>query len=192
MNGMLGPDCLIVARDVNADAKTTNSTRIFISDGALWDNRAEDDGGWFFTRAGEGYAGIRIAGGQGYSVAASPWKNGYYLEFKDIWAPVVIQMGKAGKEKESFGRFRRAVKARSFSYTGGRLVYSALSGDTYEYWSKSRTLPRINGERLNLNPAKTYDFPYLTMMHGEVTATIRYSGYADLTVPSVAGKKESR
>ena len=183
VNGMLGPDCMIVARDPNANAKTSNSTRIFISDGALWDNREENDG-WCFTHAGDGYAAFLIAGKKGYDVVDSPYENGYFIEFKDIWAPVVIQMGQAKDYNNDFMQFKAAVKGRPLSYKEGKLNYRALNGDTYEYWSKSETLPKRNGKTIDLNPRMVYDFPYLKMIYGEGPAIVRYPGYPDLVVPA--------
>ncbi|MFC1601896.1 GDSL-type esterase/lipase family protein, partial [Candidatus Sumerlaeota bacterium] len=183
---------LIVARDPNANAKKSNSTRIFISDGALWDNREENDGGWFFTRAGEGYVAFRIAGGKGYTAVPSPYENGYYLEFNDIWAPIVIQMAQAKDYNNDFIQFKAAVKGTAVTYDKGKLNYTALSGDTYEYWSRSKTLPRRNGKTIDLNPEMVYDFPYLKMKHGEDQATISYPGYPDLVVPANRRGKEAK
>lgn len=45
----------------------SEGTRVFISNGALWDNHVEDPAGWFFTRAGDAYVAIRPAGG-GYTI----------------------------------------------------------------------------------------------------------------------------
>ncbi len=177
-NGMLRPDCMIVARDPNAGMETTNSTRIFLSDGALWDNRVEE-GGWIFTRAGDGYAAIRIAGDKGYATAPSPWNYGQYLDINDIWAPVVIQTGQAGKF-ESFDAFKAAVKAQPFTYAEGKLSYTALNGENYEFHSNSKTLPTINGKPLDLNPPLAYDFPYLSMQHGSNKAVVKYPGFDDL------------
>lgn len=181
VNGVLGPDCLIVARDPNADAKKSNGTRVFVSDGALWDNREEDDSGWFFTRAGDGYAAFRVPGG--YVAVPSPYENGFFVEFRDIWAPVVIQMAQAG-EHDSFAAFKAAVKAKPVTYTGGKVTYEALNGDTYEYQSKSKAPPKINGKTIDLNPAMAYDYPYLKMKHGDDRATITYPGYPDLSIPA--------
>jgi hypothetical protein len=179
LNGLLGPDCLIAARDPNAVTDSSNSTRVFVSDGALWDNREENEGGWFFTHAGDGYAAFRIAGDKGFATAPSPWNNGYYLEFNDIWAPAVIQTGQAN-DYESFAAFKAAVKVRPFAYRDGTLTYTAVNGDTYEYRSNSTTLPTINGKPINLNPEMTYDFPNLKMKHGSNKAVIKYPGFEDL------------
>jgi hypothetical protein len=179
-NGVLGENCLIVARDPQAVSAKSNSTRIFITDGDLWNNRLENDNGWFFTQAGNGYCAFRVAGDGGYTVDASPYNNGYILTFNDMWAPVVVQMGKAGDYMESFSQFKDAVKANSFAYSSGKLTYTSLAGDTYEYWSNSTTVGKINGSTVDLNPAKTYDFPNLSMLYGSDVATVSYPGYDDL------------
>jgi len=181
VNGVVGPNCLIVARDINADSKTSNSTRVFVSDGELWENREENENGWFFTRAGDGYTAFRIAGG--YEVVPSPYGNGYFVEFCDIWVPMVIQMAQAKDYKDDFAAFKAAVNKTSFAYKDRKLTYTSLSGKTYEYWSKSKALAKIDGEPIDLNPPMAYDFPYLKMKHGEDTATISYPGYPDLIVP---------
>lgn len=183
VNGLLEENCLIVARDPNANEATTNSTRIFISDKDLWNNKLENDDGWFFTRAGDGYAGFKIAEDLGYTVVASPYNNGYYLEFNDIWAPVVIQMGEAKDYANNFEQFRNAVKASQLTYVGGKLTYTALSYEKFEFWSRSSMLPKVNDETFNLNPVNTYDNPYLLLQHGEETVTIRYPNYHDLKIP---------
>ncbi|MFC1601091.1 hypothetical protein ACFL34_01915, partial [Candidatus Sumerlaeota bacterium] len=142
----------------------------------------ENDNGWFFTQAGSGYCAFRIAGDGGYTVDASPYSNGYIVTFNDMWAPAVVQMGKAGDYMESFTQFKDAVKANSFAYSSGKLAYTSLAGDTYEYWSNSTTVGKINGSTVDLNPAKTYDFPNLSMLYGEDTATISYGAHSDLVL----------
>jgi hypothetical protein len=108
-------------------------------------------------------------------------KNGRHLEFKDLWAPVVIQMGRASDYK-TFEAFQASVKARKFEYKDGKLTYVSEAKETFEYWSNSKQLPKINGTAVNLNPAKTYDSPYLSMMHGSNKAVIKYPGYEDVVL----------
>ena len=178
-NGVGGVGCMIVARDPGADVK--DGIRIFISQGDLWNNRTESQDGWLFTRAGNAFCGIRIAAGA-YTVKPSPFKAGYYLALKDIWSPVLIQMGRADDFKGGFEEFKKAAKALPHSYDDGKLSYTSLAGDKYEYWSNSTNLPKINGTEVNLNPANTYDYPYLKMRHGSDVATISYPGYNDLVL----------
>lgn len=180
VNGVGGTNCMVVGREPRA---TSWGTRIFVSNEALWDNRIENDEGWFFTyNSGGAYCAIRIAQG-GYTVVPSYASNGYYLELDDIWAPIVIQMGQAEDYMDMFILFQNDVKNNtSFSYSGGKLSYTSLAGDTYEFWSNSTNIPHVNAAEIELNPVKTYDYPNLSMVHGESTATVTCAGYDDLVL----------
>jgi len=59
---------------------------------------------------------------------------GHYLELKDMWAPVVIQMGRAADYK-SFEAFCDSVKDKQFMYENGKLTYVSEANETYEYWA---------------------------------------------------------
>ncbi len=186
VNGMVRPDCFIAARDPNANKtpfkkEMSNCTRVFVSKGSLADNLTKDESGWFFTHAGDGYAAIRAAGESPLVATLSPLNNGQLLESADIWAPVVIQTGQAGKF-ESFDAFKAVVKALPFTYTEGKLSYTALNGESYEVHSNSKALPTINGKPLDLNPPLAYDYPYLSMIHGSNKAVIKYPGHNDVVI----------
>jgi hypothetical protein len=195
ISGITGNGVSVIARDPNAKFGRgrfmSEGTRVFIRNGVLWTNRVEDASGWLFTRAGDAYAAIRVS--QGYTVTNRTYiwpgrklqeveeKNGRYLEFKDMWAPVVIQMGRASDYK-TFEAFQSSVKARKFEYKDGKLTYESEAKDNYEYWDKGAQLPKINGIPVNLNPEKTYDSPYLSMEHGSNKAVIKYTGYDDVVL----------
>lgn len=195
ISGITGTAVSIIARDPNAQAGRgrfmSEGIRVFIRNGPLWDNRVEDASGWFFTRAGDAYAAIRMPEGYTATTRTYIWparkleeveeKNGHFLELKDMWAPIVIQMGRA-VEYESFEAFQAAVKQRKFEYENGKLIYESEAKESYEYWAKGAQLPKINGTRLNLNPPKTYDSPYLSMMHGSSKAVIKHPGYRDVVL----------
>ena len=195
ISGITGPGVSVIAREPKAEYGRgrfkSDGTRVFISNGKLWDHRVEDASGWFFTRAGDAYAAIRVAAG-GCHISTIRFAeeekakeledpHGHYLDFNDMWAPVVIQMGRATDYK-SFGDFCAAVKANRFEYQDGKLTYTSAAKDTYEYWSNSKTLPRINGTTVKLNPAKTFDSPFLSMEHGSSKAVITYPGRKDFVV----------
>lgn len=193
-SGITGKAVSIIARDPNAkfgrNRFLSDGTRVYISNGPLWDNRVEDASGWVFTCTGDAYAAIRPASG-GYQVTEKTltWpnrklqeeeeKSGHFLELNDMWAPVVIQMGRVADYK-SFDDFRAAVQGTRVEYQDGKLTYSSLAKDTYEVWAKGAQPPRINGTAVNLNPAKTFDSPFLSMAHGSSKAVIRCTGYEDL------------
>ena len=194
ISGITGTAVSIISRDPKAQFGLgrfkSDGTRVFISNGELWDNRVEDVSGWFFTKAGDSYVAIR-APGQGYRITTKKYiwpnrklkeveeKNGHFLELKDMWAPLVIQMGRAADYK-SFEAFCTSVKDNPFVYENEKLTYVSEAKDTYEYWAKIAQPPHLNGVKVNLNPAKAYDTPYLSMVHGESKAIISYPGYKDL------------
>ena len=203
LRGMTAAGVSIIARDPNAHPGRgrfkSDGTRVFISHGDLWKNRVEDASGWFFTCAGNAFAAVRPAAG-GYKITSRnfAWpnrmlqeveeKNGYFMELEDMWAPVIIQMGRA-KNYESFEAFQASVKDNPLTYEplpekegAGKLTYVSEAGERFEYWANSEKLPRINSRELNLNPPKTYDSPFLSMIHGEQTATISYPGYDDVVL----------
>jgi len=191
VNGITAAGVSIIARDPKAifglDRFKSNGTRVFISKGELWDNRAEDKSGWFFTRAGDAYVAIRMADGS-YRITTKTYdwpnrkfkeveeKKGYLLELNNLWSPVVIQMGRASDYK-SFEAFRTSVKDNEFEYANEKLTYISEAKDTFEYWAKGVQLPHINNVAINLNPANTYASPYLSMKHGSPVATIICPGH---------------
>lgn len=50
------------------------------------------------------------------------------------------------------------------------------------YWAKGTQLPRINGTEVNLNPANTFDSPFLSMVHGNSKAVISYHRHQNLVL----------
>jgi len=196
ISGITGTAVSIISRDRKAqfglDRFKSNGTRVFISNGDLWHHRIEDASGWFFSYIGDSYMAIR-ASGQGYRITNTKYtwpnrkfkeveeKNSHYLELEDMWAPVVIQMGRAIDYK-SFEAFGASVKDNRFLYENEKLTYVSEAKETHEYWAKIAQPPQLNGVKVNLNPAKTYDTPYLSMEHGESKAVISYPGYKDLTL----------
>lgn len=192
--GVTGRGVSIVARDLKAEFGLarfkSNGTRVFISNGPLWNNRIEDPSGWFFTRCGDAYVAIRVPGpGVHVTNTTYIWPNrhlkevkethGHFLELNDMWVPVVIQMGRA-VDYENFKAFQSSVKENTFTYEEGKLTYTSEAGDTYEAWAKFPQLPKINVKTLNLNPKKTYDSPFLSMEHGSDKAVIRCPGHDDV------------
>jgi len=196
INGITGTAVSIIARDPNAEFGQgrfkSDGTYVFISKGELWENRVEDESGWFFTRSEGAYVAIRAAG-EGYHISDKKytWPNrefkivkerdGHFLDLNDMWAPIVIQMGRA-VDYTSFEAFCASVKDNRFLYENEKLTYVSEAKETYEYWTKIAQPPRLNGVKVNLSPTKTYDTPYLSMVHGESQAVIRYKGFKDLTL----------
>jgi hypothetical protein len=192
-NTITGKDCLIVGRMPQA---TSVETLVYVSNGHLWDSRVEDPSGWQFFRSGDGFVALRIAGP--FDLRDAPHKVGHHLALKDIDAPVVVQSGRAADYPGGFDEFIKAVLNKtSFKCDDHRLSYTSLSGDTYQFWTKEKKMPEINGHPFDLNPKDTYSSPYLVMVHGSNKATIKYPGLTDLVLdftyektPQIAGNSK--
>ena len=93
-----------------------------------------------------------------------------------MWAPILIQMGRASSYS-SFDSFKAAVLANTLSYSGGKLSYSSLRGDSFEIWRNTYNLPTINGSARSQNPTYSYKSPYLNGTYGNNFVTVSYPGY---------------
>lgn len=180
LSGVCREDFMVVQRDKNAN-NSGNGTMIFVAQD-LWDTRVETNG-WLFLQAGGGYCAVRPATG-GYSAVLG--QRGFDLELDDPWAPVLLQAGQSSKHA-SFQDFQDSVQENQISYANGILNYTSEAGDTFTVYSNSRTTPKVNGTTLDLNPAKTYDSPYLSMVHGADVATVKYPGFEDLVLDFGSG-----
>lgn len=183
LNGVTRTNCMVVQRDQNANS-TGSGTLIFVPN-ALWNARVEASN-WLFLQSGNAYCAIRPAGG-GYTPTTAA--NGVDLSLGNIWAPVIIQMGQAANHAD-FAAFRTSVIANALTFSSNTLNYTSEAGDLFTFYANSKTTPRVNGTTVNLNPVKTYDSPYLSMVHGTDLATVSYPGYEDLLLnfdPSSTG-----
>lgn len=63
------------------------------------------------------------------------------------------------------------------------IVQMGQAGEAFTFYANAKTTPRVNGTTVSLNPAKTYDSPYLSLVHGEEIATVSDPGRPDLIVP---------
>lgn len=172
INGVTRANCMVVQRDKNAYSSGI-ATQMYVSPQA-WANRVEVNG-WLFTQLGNAYCAIKPANG-GYTSEVAG--SGMNLTLDDLWAPVVFQMGQAA-DYADFADFQAAIQANAFTYPSSTLNYTSEAGDTFTFYANTKTTPKVNGATVDLNPAKTYDSPYLSMVHGENTATFRYAGYPD-------------
>jgi methionine-rich copper-binding protein CopC len=173
LTGVTRADCMIVQRDQNVN-NSGSGTLVFVPQN-LWNARVESSG-WLFLQSGNAYCAIRPAGGTYSATTAS---QGVDISMSNIWAPVIIQAGQAANYA-SFAAFQASVIANPRTFSSNTLNYTSEAGDTFTFYANSKTTPRVNGTTVSLNPAKTYDSPYLSMTHGTDLATVSYPGYQNL------------
>lgn len=188
INGVSGEGCLVAGRDPQSDREWV---KLFIANGELHANR-QDAWGWIFTRTTglheDVFVAIRICEG-GYTTnttyASNGAESGYALRFTDGTAPVVIEVATSADYPgaSGFEDFKSACQwnwalhptfygTPAYDPATNKVDYHSLAGDRYELWSNSAVLPRKNGVDVDLNPAKTYDGPYLNGDHGRDFVTV--------------------
>lgn len=175
INGVVGKDVLVGARSLRVH-NSGNDTFIFISN--ILRSNLVNDSGWLFTKTADSYVGIYIANGTYIEVQSQDGST--MVELTDEWSPVVFQLGAAAEYGNNFEAFKASLKANAVSYSSGKLTYTSEAGETFEMWANSTTVPKVNGVAVDLNPAKTYESPFLNAYHGLNTMTISYPGYPDL------------
>lgn len=183
LNGVTRTNCMVVQRDPNAN-NSGSGTLVFVPQ-SLWNARVETSG-WLFLQSGNAYCAVRPGSG---TYTAETAASGVDLSLSNIWAPVIIQMGQAANYAD-FAAFRTSVIANALTFASNTLNYTSEAGDVFTFYANSKTTPRVNGTTVNLNPVKTYDSPYLSMVHGTDLATVSYPGYENLLLnfdPSSTG-----
>lgn len=175
VHGVSAPDAMLVARDPHA--ALSDGTRIFVSRGALWDGRVQG-AAWLFVQTGDAYAAIRVATG---SFIATAVPDGQMLDLTDLWSPVAIQLGRAA-DYPTLAAFRAAVETQPFSFTAGVATYRSLAGTTLAIARRSTAPVQLAGAPAELDPALTYDSPYLRGSHGADTVTLSAPGFTPLVL----------
>ncbi len=188
ITGVCRKNCMLIQRDANASNSGEN-TLIFISQ-SIWDMHV-DSAGWFFSKTGKAFIAIN-PGKSGYT-AETTNAYGHIMQLNNEWLPAIIQLGQASNY-DNFEAFQEDVLDNLYTTQGDvndnpftrnrdTVNYTSNAGDTFTIYARTTTTPQVNGETVDLNPAKIYDSPYLSMVHGEDTATVSYPGYPDLLIP---------
>jgi hypothetical protein len=173
INGLADDDVIIAARD--HDAENSRGVRIYIGEGELRSQFHRDPSGWMFTRAGNAYVAIRVAGPVHVLTDERGNPSSILLSGPaDVWMPLVVQMGRES-DFENFEQFETDVLKLPYEYAGGTVAFTALNGHKYTMSRQDvrPSLPRIDGREPNTNPPFAYDSPYLHMEWPSTTATLR-------------------
>ena len=118
------------------------------------------DGRWVFAEAAGAFAAVHVVQGEfGWSDGAGS-KFGRSLTCADDFSPVIIEVA-AKSGFASFEAFRKAVVAQSVEVTGGIMNYTGLAGDRFRFPLDQARLPEINGQLIDLSPAKVFDSPFV-------------------------------
>ncbi|MHC4995615.1 MAG: HEAT repeat domain-containing protein [Planctomycetota bacterium] len=140
--------------------------------------KVSEQNGWVFVNNGEAYAAVRVVRG-GYFWLDSIRR---LLYANDVYSPIIIQTGRA-RDYISFEKFRSAVlnaplrvSERKIEYRGPnmeRLEFFPMTPDRLKAGARY-TLPKVNGQTIDLNPPHAYHSPYMQMKEGHDVVTLTY------------------
>jgi hypothetical protein len=120
----------------------------------------QEDDGWIFVKDGSAFAAVKVvAGGYAWTPA---WKHADdargekpCITLKAEGAPVIVITNQSSDYQDDFKAFRAAVKAQPIRYQSG-----ALSFATITFYGPDRP-GQVNGQTVNLAPARGYDSPFI-------------------------------
>jgi len=120
----------------------------------------QEDGGWIFVKSGAAFAAVKVVAG-GYQWTPA-WRHSESLA-KDnkafitlnADAPAILIVNQAADYNHDFDSFKTAVKAQPIRYADGALHFATIT-----FHGPSRA-PQVNGQTVNLAPARGYDSPFI-------------------------------
>jgi hypothetical protein len=89
---------------------------------------------------------------------------------------IFIAKGEPWDNRMQSGSWLFTHAGNAFDFGSGRLSYRSEAGNDFEIWRQSTNLPKVDAHVVELNPALTYDSPYLHGVHGEDQVSLRYPG----------------
>jgi hypothetical protein len=133
----------------------------------------QEEGGWIFAKGGNAFAAVKVVAG-GYQWTPA-WQHAdtiteetkAFVTLDTENAPVILIANDASDYGGSFDAFKSAIKARPVQYADGAVKFETLTF----YGPAMNGL--INGEPVNLTPARGYDSPFIRSEWGSGLIHIR-------------------
>jgi len=137
--------------------------RIYFAPGMK--ERFVDEQGWLFLEEGDSYLAVKaLSLEDGEEVAATTWDDDVFLRLSELYAPVVFVTGRRMHHAtiDDFTSYvlahEHAVKDKKLTYRFNDRSGTATELTVFTEWLR---LPEINGEPIDLAPARVYDAPHL-------------------------------
>ena len=161
----------------NRTAKQAGDMRVYFAPGMR--QRLTERDGWAALREGAAYVAVRPLPRRadtdrpGYT-----WDDGTWLRCTDAFAPVMLVAGRRQRYPtldaflEYLRSFRSTVRGGTLSCTFADAAgaETTLTMDVGE----QKHLPTVNGRTIDLEPAHTFDCPYLHSSRGSGVVTITF------------------
>lgn len=174
LQGVGDGDAMMFRRQINR--KNGQTPRVYVSDDFTYSTDASgwvfgtDDSGSFFA-----IKGVLPANGSTVSHTIEDVGDdggpGNYLTYSNDDAVVIVQMGQASKYAD-LDAFKADIIDNALTFNNGAVTYDPGAAGGALTMFNSRTLPKVNGQNVDLTPAKTYDSPYLNGDYGATLITL--------------------
>jgi len=141
----------------NPPSSLPSYLRIYFS--PTLDELHEEDG-WVFVRDGKAFAAVKVVGDAKWT---QPWQhadgltkdNKAFLTLESETAPVILIVNQAADYNGNFAAFQSAIKRQPVHFADGCLRFATIA-----FYGLARP-SEINGQPVNLAPARGYDSPFV-------------------------------
>ena len=128
---------------------------------------------------GNSYLAVKGLSRAGEDACGRSWDDENFVRFDDVYAPVVFVTGRKTRF-ETPEAFAEYVLAHEYEVADSVLTYRFADATGEEaaltMYVEEKRLPEVNGESIDLAPAKVYDCPYLSGEFGSGVVTVRFGG----------------
>lgn len=105
---------------------------------------------------------------------------GYWLTANETYSPAIIEVDKKGNYS-NFEDFQQKVMALNITVSDNAVEHTTLFGDKIKFYTDFSKVAEINGEAVNINPAKVMDSPFVQSDFDSGVYTIK-KGARELTL----------
>jgi len=134
------------------------------------DGQIVEQDGWVFVSDGRAFGAVKVVDG-GYE-----WKTRRTrLNVKKEYSPIIIQTGRK-VVYGSYGNFRKQILEAPCRLEGNKLTYHGPYSPRIEFFTNNEpyTMPRIDGQTLEMQRTYAYRSPYLNSTDGRNVVTAQY------------------
>ena len=131
--------------------------------------------GWAFLSYFGTYVAVKpVSGGYSWSDDIFYYKRPVkWMILNDDTSPVIMEVAQK-KNYASFAEFQNKVLALSTSYEGKVLKHHSLYNEDLIFYTDLSSLPRVNGQTINLLPNLVYDSPFIVSTFNSGLVEIRF------------------
>lgn len=151
-----------------ATSRSSLDMRVWFGSNGL--NEPTTVGDWVICEAEGAWAAVRPASGG--ATWDPPEATGKWLRLDQEFSPVILEVA-CKADYPTFADFQNALASCSLNYAGSVLTYTGLYNDTFTFYTDYSQMPKINGETIDLRPARTFDSPYMTEIWKRGVVTIQ-------------------